>query len=117
MIASGGSHYIPGLGYPALPLRGVASGDARMVNTLDSGALQITGDTVNTGMPETPVGRRVRLHDQPSGRVVAEQWTDPVTGVYSFTRLRPGTFYVTAFDHTGQFNGVISSDLTPDPMP
>ena len=30
---------------------------------------------------------------------------------------RAGTFYVTAFDHTGQFGGVIETDITPEPMP
>jgi hypothetical protein len=69
------------------------------------------GSTANTGTPNTPVRRRVRLHDQPSGRLVREMWSDPVTGAYQFTGLRAGTYYVTAFDHTGQYNGEIATDV------
>lgn len=83
----------------------------------DSGVYRITGTTKNTGTPELPVRRRVRLHDQPSGRVVREVWSDATTGAYTFDRIRMGTYYVTAFDHTGQFSGVIETDVTPEPMP
>ena len=117
MIASGQSHYTPGLGHPALPLRGLSFGGSVIHDALDGGALRIVGTTVNVGTPEVPVSRRVRLHDQPSGRVVREVWSDPVTGAYAFTNLRPGVYYVNSFDHTGQYNGVISTDVTPEPMP
>lgn len=87
------------------------------VDREDAGVYRITGSTKNTGTPELPVRRRVRLHDQPSGRVVREVWSDATTGAYTFDRIRMGTFYVTAFDHTGQFSGVIETDVTPEPMP
>jgi hypothetical protein len=83
----------------------------------DSGVFRITGTTSNTGTPTVPVRRRVRLHDQPSGRAIREVWSDAVTGAYSFPRIRMGLFYVTSFDHTGQYNGVIETDLVPEPMP
>lgn len=83
----------------------------------DAGVYRITGTTKNTGTPEIPVRRRVRLHDQPSGRVVREVWSDAATGAYSFDGIRMGVFYVTAFDHTGQYSGVIETDVTPEPMP
>lgn len=117
MIASGSSHYVAGIGYPALPLQGVAAGRSVPANIIDSGLFQISGDTVNTGAPETPVGRRVRLHDQPTGRVVAEVWSDPLTGAYVFTHIRQGLYYITSFDHTGQYNGVVQTDVTAEPMP
>lgn len=117
MIAAGSAHYTPGLGLAALPLRGTAYGRSVVVNTTDAGAFQIVGDTVNTGTPEAPVGRRVRLHDQPSGRVVAEVWSNQVTGAYAFTHIRQGLYYITSFDHTGQYNGVVQTDVTPEPMP
>lgn len=69
------------------------------------------GSTKNTGTPNTPVRRRVRLHDQPTGSLVREMWSDAATGAYQFTGLRAGTFYVTAFDHTGLYNGEIMTDV------
>ena len=59
----------------------------------------------------TPVRRRVRLHDQPTGRVVREMWSDPVSGNYQFVGLRAGTYYITAFDHTGLYNGEVVTDV------
>lgn len=81
------------------------------------GAYRITGTTKNTGTPDTPVRRRVRLHDQASGRPMCEVWSDATTGAYSFDNISLGTYYVTAFDHTGAYSGVIETDLTPEPMP
>lgn len=70
------------------------------------------GTTKNVGTPSnTPVSRRVRLHDQASGRVVREMWSDPTTGAYQFNGLRAGTYYVAAFDHTGEYNGEIVTDV------
>ena len=84
---------------------------------LDSGPLQITGTTKNTGTPTMPVRRRVRLHEQSSGRLVRETWSDATTGAYSFTGLRLTAYYVVSFDHTGTFGGVIADNITPEPMP
>lgn len=76
------------------------------------------GSTKKTGSPLVPVRRRVRLHDQPTGRLLREMWSDPVTGSYQFTSLRAGTYYVTAFDHTGEYNGEIMTDVVlPTPAP
>lgn len=90
---------------------------ATRVDTRWFGAFRITGSTKNTGTPEFPVRRRVRLHDQITGLPVREVWSEATTGAYSFDRIRAGTYYVTAFDHTGQFSGVIETDITPEPMP
>ena len=91
-----------------------ASPDAR----LDSGSYRITGTTKNKAMPsDIPVARRVRLHEQISGRLVRETWSDATTGAYSFTGLRLTAYYVVSFDHTGTFGGVIADNLTPEPMP
>lgn len=84
----------------------------------DSGLLQITGTTKVIGSPDNlPVRRRVRLHEQRSGRLVREVWSDSATGAYTFVKLRAGTYYVVAFDHTGAYSGVIETDITPEPMP
>lgn len=83
----------------------------------DAGSLRITGTTKNTGTPEAPVRRRVRLHEQATGRPVADTWSDAATGAYAFNNITAGIYYVTAFDHTGQYSGVIETDVTPEPMP
>lgn len=81
----------------------------------DSGPGTITGTAKNTGLPaNTPVFRRVRLHEQSSGRIVRETWSDATTGAYSFTGLRLTAYYVVGFDHTGQYSGVIETDVIPE---
>lgn len=90
-----------------------ASPDAR----LDSGSYRITGTTQNKATPSNlPVSRRVRLHEQISGRLVREVWSD-ASGAYAFNCIRLTTYYVVSFDHTGTFGGVIADNLTPEPMP
>jgi hypothetical protein len=69
------------------------------------------GTTTLLTIDGTPVRRRVRLHDQPTGRIVREMWSDAVTGQWRFENIRAGRFYVVAFDHTGLYNGVVVSDL------
>lgn len=79
---------------------------------LDAGPYSATGTTKNTGTPSnTPVRRRVRLHDQPTGRALREVWSDASTGSYTFTNLRAGVFYVMTLDHTGAYNGEITTDI------
>lgn len=69
------------------------------------------GTTKNTGTPNAPVRRRVRLHDQATGRLLRETWSDAETGAYQFANLPAGTYYVTSFDHTGTYNGEIMTDV------
>lgn len=83
------------------------------------GSHQIPGPagTDMVGTPNTPIGpRRVRLHHQGSGALVKEEWSDPVTGNVSMAYLAPGTYYMIAFDHTGQKAGVIETDIVTVPM-
>ena len=85
---------------------------------LDSGSYRITGTTKNKATPsDLPVARRVRLHEQISGRLVRETWSDATTGAYTFAGLRQTLYYVTAFDHTGTYGGVIETDVTPESAP
>jgi hypothetical protein len=93
----------PVLGYRAVPPSPI---DMRW-----SGVYRITGTTKNT--PDHPVSRRVRLHDQRTGDPVREVWSDPVTGAYAFNWIRAGLYYVTFFDHTGTYQAIVRSNVTP----
>lgn len=67
-----------------------------------------------------PLRRRVRLYEQRSGRFIRETWSDAVTGEYRFDNIRGDNgikYFVAAFDHLGNFSGVIADNLTPEPMP
>lgn len=78
---------------------------------------RVAGSVKNLGTPDFPVWRRVRLFDRRDGRLVREVWSDPVSGSYSFDYINPARKYtVIAYDHTGQYNAVISDDLTPEVM-
>ena len=56
------------------------------------------------------LGRRVRLHEQRSGRLIRETWSDPVTGAYRFEDLKVGPEYCAiAFDHERQ-NFAVAAD-------
>ena len=83
----------------------------------DGGNYRVTGTTKVKGTPDLAVSRRVRLHDQLSGRVVREVWSTAGTGAYAFNRIRLGTFYIASFDHTGLQNGVIATNATSELIP
>lgn len=87
------------------------------IDVEDGGTYRVTGTTKVKGTPDLAVSRRVRLHDQLSGRVVREVWSTAGTGAYAFNRIRLGTFYIASFDHTGLHNGVIATNVTSEPMP
>lgn len=88
------------------------------VDLVDGGFNHIAGTTKNeAGAVDTPVRRRVRMHDQLTGRAVREVWSDATTGAYNFDRIRSGRFYVIGFDHTDQYNGEVQTDVVSEPMP
>lgn len=96
----------------------VVNGATARYDIHDSGPGRIVGTTRQYVDPDTstPLGqRRVRLHEQRSGRLVQEVWSDPVTGAYTFDGVRFGrSYYVIAFDHTGLQSGVIETDVVPE---
>lgn len=74
-------------------------------------------ELLKAGVPPMPFRGRVRLHHQPSGRLVAEAWTDAADSEQElFIRIAPGTYYIVAFDHTGEYGGVIETDIASTPM-
>lgn len=77
-----------------------------------SGAYSTEVGTIKKeGTPTRPGSYRVMLHEQGSGRPVRRLWSDPVTGQYQFAGLAPGKYFVVAFDHTGEYSGVVETDL------
>ena len=79
---------------------------------------RIAGTVKVDSTPDYPVWRRVRLFDRRDNRLVAETWSDPVTGGYAFDYINPArTYVVIAYDHTGVFNAEIRDNVTPEAMP
>ena len=75
---------------------------------------RIAGTVKIDSSPDYPVWRRVRLFDKRDNRLVREVWSDPVTGAYVFEYINPVRLYVViAYDHTGQYNAVVSDNLAP----
>lgn len=81
---------------------------------IDGGSMRVTGIVTSDGQP---AARRVRLHDQPSGRLLRETWSRASDGRYSFDFIRAGTYYAIALDHTGAFDPSAKADLVAEPMP
>lgn len=98
----------------ALATRTHATGDLSDLG----GAGRITGRVKVDSNPDYPVRRRVRLFDQRDNRLVAEQWSDPVTGLYSFDNINAARRYVViSYDHTGVYNAEVLDAMEPEPMP
>lgn len=98
-----------GRGIVRLPMAGILRRDMTF-----GGSYRVTGIVTSDGQP---VRRRVRLHDQRSGNLVKEQWSDAVTGRYTFDHVGPGPWIAIALDHTGQFDPAAKADLNAEPMP
>jgi hypothetical protein len=84
---------------------------------IKGGNHRIIGTVKVVGLPATPVARRVLCCETESGTPMHQQWSDPLTGAYSFTNIKPGSYYVIAFDHTGVHNGVVATGVAAEPMP
>lgn len=79
-------------------------------DAIDGGGFSISGTVYLKGPPQTPVPRRVRLHDRATGRPVRETWST-ADGHYEFTKIAAGLYYVVTFDHTNNFNAVIADRI------
>lgn len=84
-----------------------------------SGAGRITGSTKEKGLPSNvPVSRRVLLLDDRTHQVVAQQWSDPATGAYTFDQLSMIRRYtVISYDHEGDYRAVIADAIVPTQAP
>ena len=62
-----------------------------------------------------PVFCRVRLFRDVDGLLVAETWSNPVTGAYEFVYIETGRRYtVVGYDHTHSKRAVIADNLEPE---
>lgn len=78
-----------------------------------SGTVRVDGATI-----DTPVYRRVRLFRDVDALMVAETWSDPVTGAYSFDYVDlTKTYTAISYDHTREFRAVAADNLTPTVIP
>lgn len=84
-----------------------------------SGRGRVSGTVKTTNTPaNTPVHRRVRLFRDRDAHLIAEQWSDPITGDYSFDYIDTNyTYTVLSYDHTGLFRAVVADNLTPTIIP
>lgn len=58
---------------------------------------------------EVPVRRRVRLVDEKSGLLVAETWSEAVSGAFCFPRVAMERRYtVLSYDHDNVFRAVVA---------
>lgn len=90
----------------------VGSGSPLRYNQRYAGPYKVAGTTKKKALPTNiNVGRRVFLMDQLNYFVVQEAWSDPTTGAYEFLRVAQGTYMVLSFDHTGEHNGVIATNV------
>lgn len=98
-------------------LRETAQTESR-IDMIFGGRGVISGTVKEQSLPvNTPLARRVRLIEERSGYVVAETWSDAVTGNYSFANIdRSLTYTVVSYDHTGLYRAVIADRLTPELM-
>lgn len=84
-----------------------------------SGRGRVSGTVKTTNTPaNTPVRRRVQLIRERESIVIAEQWSDPITGAYSFDYIDASyTYTVLSYDHTGIFRAVVADNLIPTIIP
>lgn len=63
------------------------------------GTVHLYGKPVNT-----PLRRRVRLHDKRDMRLIRETWSDAETGAFRFDNIDPTVpFIAITYDHTGRY--------------
>ena len=73
-------------------------------------------DVVTVNGSPAGIAYRVRLTREADGLLVAEKWSTPGTGAYSFDDLDLDHRYIpVALDHTGTHKPVAAGPLTPVP--
>ncbi len=120
---SGHIRFVSAAKTAVIPLTPVGLGSKPITSlrnfSVDGGRGLIT-DTVKTKatLANIPTHCKVRLVRDIDGKVIQEQWTDPVTGTYRFDNFDANhTYTVIAIHPLGSFRAVIADRLTPGLMP
>ena len=120
----GGMKFVSAAKTPVLLLLSPEIDDGGVVETQTTyeglGGRGLIADTVKTKATPSniPTFCKVRLVRDIDGKVVREQWTNPVTGAYTFERFdETFTYTVIAIHPLGSSRAVIADRLTPGLMP
>lgn len=91
---------------------------AQLLKDFNNGGNYTVSGTVRESASPTdlPVQRRVRLHRKNDGSLIREVFSNP-DGSYAFNYIQNTSYYVVAFDHTGNYNAVIKDSITPELIP
>jgi hypothetical protein len=94
--------------YP-VPAFSIKSAEPLPLDLTDGGTATITGTVKRYDDPAfVPVARRVRLYNEQGRYMARETWSDPVTGVFTFSGILKGPKYTAmAYDHLGQYRALI----------
>ncbi len=93
-----------------------SSSGLRKVRDMEhGGAGTVTGTVTVKGTPDNvPVARKVRLIRDVDAICIRETWSDPVTGVYTFTEVdRTADYTVISYDYTRSFRSVVADRVVP----
>lgn len=103
-------------GWPTQPLNAQVRGSVARIDVEDGGPYRIAGITRKESSPGVFVVypyRRVRLLERLTGRLVREQWSDPVTGAYAFEKIKLREYILLTDDHARFFNAVAADVIVP----
>jgi hypothetical protein len=92
-----------------------ASGAYRVRDMQYGGDGTITGTVKIAGTPtNVPVARKVRLIRDVDAICIRETWSDPVSGVYTFSEIdRTVNYTVLSYDYTESFRSVVADRVVP----
>lgn len=80
-----------------------------------SGMYRVRGSTAVAGTPDVMVSRLVVLFDERSKYPVRSLFSN-ADGTYDFTYVGRGPWSIVSYDHTGEYNAVISSNIIGNRM-
>ncbi len=88
----------------------------RVLDMRFGGVYVVRGTTAIAGAPDVPVARRVRLYHRERAAFMAKEVWSSQDGSYEFRSVARGPWFVTAHDHTGEYNAVIADNIVGEPM-
>lgn len=103
-------------GWPTQAINAQVRGSIARIDVEDGGPYRIAGTTereVTPGVFVVHPYRRVRLFERLTGRLVREQWSDPLTGAYEFSQIKLREYILLTDDHARYYNAVAADLITP----